>query len=288
MDVEVKTGRRIRSILLAGMLLLGVAGLLWVAFGRNQREQRVASAVTPVRSPTITVISSLMVTPSRTHVLLERSATLSPTNTYTPTITRTPTATLSSSTPNTATITGTRPTATRTYAPGEKSPTATWFIRYISTRTPVNLRTATLTKRYNPTASFTFTLEPTEPSISSSYTPTPLFTPIPIKQIGLSASFNETINIYLLQIFSDDTKGTLLIIINALFWDWSPDGSRMLYESASDGGVPTGELWLADAEGGSAERLDNQPTGSNSQATKTAPGRWTCSAFHWMVLMRKI
>lgn len=168
--------------------------------------------------------------------------------------------------------------------------TATWFIRYFPTRTAVYLPTRTPTRTYTPrtnytrtpTATVTLTTTQTQtltvtvtPTVTATPTVTPTLTAtLPPVVIAFSADNDGDGLVDLISIPPDGSSAPVVILQNAyenLLCDWSPDGSRLLFESLR-GTPPSRQLYLVDRSGTNEQIIPGLPAGDNSQAAWSPDG----------------
>ena len=174
-------------------------------------------------------------------------------------------------------------------SPTSGTVTATWFIRYFPTRTLVYLPTRTPTRTYtlraNPaftsthTPTPTMTLTPTQtvtPTATSTLTPTntptPTLTPI---VIAFSADGNGDGILDLLSVRPDGSDQQVISqgAQDALLCDWSPDRTRLVFESPR-GGPLSRQLYFIQKDGSGEQLVPGLPPGDNSQAAWSPDGNW--------------
>jgi hypothetical protein len=173
-----------------------------------------------------------------------RTSTPRPTSTPTRTITRTVTPTVTTVVPT---------THIPTTAVASVTPTPTQTITGTGTTTPTSTETAT------PTATDTETPTPTSTD-TQTVTPT---TAVVSKIIAFSADFNDPTTgqdntLDLLQ-FNEESNSVQKILVDsdhALLGDWSPDGSKIVFEVKRDDQV---RLFTVSADGSAKSEAANQP-----------------------------
>jgi Tol biopolymer transport system component len=188
-----------------------------------------------------------------------RTSTPRPTSTPTVTVTRT-------ITPTVTTVVPTTHIPTTAVASVTSTPTQT--ITGTGTTTPTSTETPT------PTATDTATPTPTS---TDTQTVTPTITVIS-KIIAFSADFNDPItgqdNALDLLHFNEESNSVQKILVDsdhALFGDWSPDGTKIVFEVTRDNLV---RLFTVSADGSAKSEVANQPEGQNSQPQWSPNGKW--------------
>ncbi len=182
-------------------------------------------------------------------------------------------------------VSATRPTSTRTPVA-----TATWFIRYFPTRTPLVFptRTPTRTRTTKPTNTVTKTATtpvPTStftetPTATTSFTPTqtevPTLTPTPKPNdvaFSADADGDGTLDILLMNPDGSNAQVVLQDGSDTLVCDWSLDGAWLVFEAESGDPLVT-QLYRIRPDGSDQAQLEGLPEGDNSQAGWSPDGNW--------------
>lgn len=185
--------------------------------------------------------------------------------------------------------------------------TATWYILYFPTRTPIRFPTHTPTRTFTPRPTSTKTRTPTPtgltltatqstststgtstPTNTVTFTPTTTTTPSPTvtntstavpsplaEQIAFSADQNGDGSLDVLRM-NPDGSAVQAVVMNdqdSVVCDWSPNGEKLIY-SGLRGDPAIWQLYFVLADGTQNLLLAGLPVGENRQAAWSPDGNW--------------
>jgi hypothetical protein len=174
---------------------------------------------------------------------------------------------------NSPTVSGTPPTATLNIASSAtRTPTGYYYpvyptitrVYYYATWTRTRTRTLTPTGTVTPTR----TITPT-PTTTNTTTVTNTRQP---NRIG----YSQGASAYILAVMYPDGSGVTTISTSGtqnLLWDWSPNGTRMLF-SSQRGSPAVTQLYGINADGTAESLIPRLPAGENSQGAYSPDGQW--------------